>query len=135
MCRFIAKMASEGLKHRTTKSYMAGIRYFQVEEGLGDRFLPTLPRLHYMLRGVKWSQGKEGATGRECLPITPNESRQSGIPKPMTWTLPCFGPAVWHFSASIVPVSLRCHVSRGLTYLPICHGATWQWMFWDSPVR
>ena len=110
LCWFITKMASEGLKHRITKSYMADIRYFHMEEGLGNPFLPTLPRLHYMLRGVKRSQGEEGATGRECLPITPplyDESRQSGIPKPMTWTLPCFGrPAVWHFSASLGPASL-----------------------------
>ena len=33
--------------------------------------IPTLPRLHYMLRGVKRSEVEEGATGRECLPITP----------------------------------------------------------------
>ena len=64
-------MASEGLKHWTTKSYMAGIRHFHVEEGLGDPFLPTLPRIHYVLRGVKRSEGEEGATGRERLPITP----------------------------------------------------------------
>ena len=32
------------------------------------------------------------------------------------------------------PASLRCHVSRDLTHLPTCHGATWQWMFRDSPV-
>ena len=64
-------MASVGLKHRTTKSYMAGIRHFHVEEGLGDPFLPTLPQLHYVLRGIKRSEGEEGATGRELLPITP----------------------------------------------------------------
>ena len=68
---FVPVMASVGLKHRTTKSYMAGIRHFHVEEGLGDPFLPTLPRLHYVLRGVKRSEGEEGATGRELLPITP----------------------------------------------------------------
>ena len=71
LCRFVAKMASEGLKHWTIKSYMAGIRHLHVEEGLGDPFLPTLPRLHYVLRGMKRSQGEEGATGRERLPITP----------------------------------------------------------------
>ena len=54
-------MASEGLKHWTTKSYMAGTRHFHVEEGLGDPFLPTLSRLHYVLRGVKWSEGEKGA--------------------------------------------------------------------------
>ena len=71
LCQFVAKMTSEGLKYRTIKSNMVGIGHLHVEEGLGDPFLPTLPWLHYMLRGVKWSQGEEGATGRERLPITP----------------------------------------------------------------
>ena len=44
--KFAAKLASEGLKHRTIKSYMAGIRHLHIEEGLGDPFLPALPRLH-----------------------------------------------------------------------------------------
>jgi len=47
-----------GLKHRTIKSYMAGIRHLHVEEGLRDPFLPTLPQLHYVLHGVKQSQGE-----------------------------------------------------------------------------
>ncbi len=54
-CKFVAKMASEGLRHRTIKSYMAGIRHLHIEEGLEDPFLPCLPRLHYVLRGVKRS--------------------------------------------------------------------------------
>ena len=71
LCKFAAKLASEGLKHRTIKSYMAGIRHLHIEEGLGDPFLPALPRLHYVLRGIKRSQGEEGTTSRERLPITP----------------------------------------------------------------
>ena len=71
LCKFAAKLASEGLKHRTIKSYMAGIRHLHIEEGLGDPFQPALPRLHYVLRGVKHSQGEEGTTSRERLPITP----------------------------------------------------------------
>ncbi len=44
--------------------------------GLRGPFLPSLPRLHYVLRGVKRSQGGEGASGRERLPITPHLLRQ-----------------------------------------------------------
>ncbi len=40
-------------------------------EGLEDPFLPSLPRLHYVLRGVNRSQGEEGGDSRERLPITP----------------------------------------------------------------
>ncbi len=49
LCKFAAKMASEGLRHRTIKSYMAGIRHLHIEEGLDDPFLPTLSRLHYYM--------------------------------------------------------------------------------------
>ncbi len=71
LCKFAAKMASEGLRHRTIKSYMAGIRHLLIEEGLVDPFLPALSRLHYVLRSVKRSQGEEGFSSRERLPITP----------------------------------------------------------------
>lgn len=76
LCKFVAKMASEGLRHRTIKSYMAGIRHLHIEEGLDDPFLPTLPRLHYVLRGVKRSQGEGGDPSRVRLPITPPLLRQ-----------------------------------------------------------
>ena len=137
LCRFVAKMASEGLKHRTIESNMAGIRHLHVEEGLGDPFLPTLPRLHYMLRGVKRSQGEEGATGRERLPITPPllrrikavwDSQDNDPDIPMLLAACCLA------FFGLGPASLWCHVSRGLTHLPTCHVATWQWMFRDSPV-
>ncbi len=71
LCKFAAKMASKGLRLRTIKSYMAGIRHLHIEEGLVDPFLPALSRLHYVLRGVIRSQGKEGFSSRERLPITP----------------------------------------------------------------
>ncbi len=71
LCKFVAKMASEGLRHRTIKSYMAGIRHLHIEEGLEDPLLPARPHLHYVLRGVKRSQGEEGGGSRERLPITP----------------------------------------------------------------
>jgi len=76
LCQFVTKMASEGLKHQTIKSYMAGIRHLHLEQGIGNPFQPTLPRLHYVLHGVKRSQEEEGATGKERLPITPLMLRQ-----------------------------------------------------------
>ena len=35
------------------KAFMLILRHLHVEEELGDPFLPTLPWLHYMLRGVR----------------------------------------------------------------------------------
>ncbi len=43
LCKFVAQMASEGLRYRTIKAYMAGVRHLHIEEGLGDPFLPSLP--------------------------------------------------------------------------------------------
>ena len=48
LCKFTAKMACEGLQHRTIKSYMAGVRHLHIEDSMGD---PFLPRLHYVMRG------------------------------------------------------------------------------------
>ncbi len=64
LCKFVAQVASEGLRHRTIKSYMAGVRHQHIEEG-GDPFLP-----------VKRSQGRNNASSRERLRITPQLLRK-----------------------------------------------------------
>ena len=69
LCKFVAQLAIEGLRHATIKSYMAGIRYLHIENGLGNPFLPSWSKLHYVLRMVKWPLGK--VDKRERLPITP----------------------------------------------------------------
>ena len=72
LCRFVAKLAGDGLKHRTIKSYLSGVKHLHVEEGLTDPFERPLHRLHYTLRGVKRMEGERGVMGRERLPISPN---------------------------------------------------------------
>ena len=69
LCKFVVQLATEGLRHCTIKSYMAGIRHLHIGEGLGDPFLSSWCKLHYVLIGVKQSQGE--AEKRERLPITP----------------------------------------------------------------
>ena len=97
----VAKLAAEGLKHRSIKTYMAGVRHLHIEEGLGDPFMPVLARLHYVLRGVKHAQGEAGAGRRERLPITPPILRECGAGLLMTLTISCCGRCVvWPFSAS-----------------------------------
>ena len=60
--KLAAALATKGLRHRTIKSYMTGIRYLHIE-GLGDPFLQSLPHLHCVLQGVKRSQSGEGVAG------------------------------------------------------------------------
>ena len=46
LCKFVAQLAEEGLKHRTIKCYMAGIRHLHIAKGLGNPFLPPLAKFH-----------------------------------------------------------------------------------------
>ena len=71
LCRFVAQLSQDGLKHRTIKTYMASIRHLQIERGLDDPFAPSLCKLHYVLRGVKRTQAADGGSSRKRLPITP----------------------------------------------------------------
>ncbi len=72
LCRFVAQLVQDGLKHHTIKTYMAGIRHLHIEKGLGDPFLPSLCRLQYVLRGVKRTQAVVGGNCQQRLPITPS---------------------------------------------------------------
>jgi len=56
LCKYVALLVTEGLRHCTIKSYMAGIRHLHIEEGLDDPFLFSWNKLHYVQRGVRRSQ-------------------------------------------------------------------------------
>ncbi len=76
LCHFAATWATEDLRHRTIKSYMAGVHHLHISEGQGDPFSAGLHRLHYVLRGVKHAEGMAGVTKRERRPITPDLLRK-----------------------------------------------------------
>ena len=99
LCKFAAALATEGLRHRTIKSYMAGVRYLHIEEGLGDPFLQSPPHLHYVLRGVKHSQVVREWLGESvCLspPTCYARSRRSGMSMQLTQIISCCGlHVVW----------------------------------------
>ena len=68
-------MASAGLKHRTIKVYLAGIRFARIKAGLPNLFLgPGMPRprLEYVLKDVKGAEAEQGKESRQRLPITPD---------------------------------------------------------------
>jgi len=67
LCKFVAQMASEELRHQIIKSFMAWVCHLHIVEGLGDLFLPALPRLRFVLRGVKSSWGGECASSHYVL--------------------------------------------------------------------
>ena len=69
---FTAHLASQRLKHRTIKVYLAGIRFNIIKQGLHNPFLGnTMERLEYVLRGIKWEEAeRQPAPTRRRLPIT-----------------------------------------------------------------
>ena len=74
--KFVSYLADESLQHRTIKTYLSGLRFFQIKAGLGDPFQSHMPRLDYVLKGVKRVQARSGTGGRERLPITPTILRK-----------------------------------------------------------
>ena len=72
LCAFVAHLANEQLKYRTVKTYLSGLRYHQIKSGFPDPFQGAMPRLAYVLRGVKSDEAKHGGGSRERLPITPS---------------------------------------------------------------
>ena len=48
----IYTLAHESLQHRTIKTYLSGLTFFQSKAGLGDPFQSHMPRLDYVLKGV-----------------------------------------------------------------------------------
>ena len=68
MQEFVSFLASEGLKHRTIKTYFAGVRFLHIRS---DPFLSHMPRLDYRMKGVE--PEKDGGQ-RTRLPMTPRDT-------------------------------------------------------------
>ena len=73
LCSFVSQLADEGLKFRSIKTYLSGIRFYQIKSGTSDPFQgTTMPRLEYVMKGVKRHQAQMGGSSRTRLPITPS---------------------------------------------------------------
>ena len=73
---FVAHLAVQGLKSRSIKVYLSAVRHLQIESGFPDPFLSHMPRLEYVLKGVKREEAERGSSGRTRLPITPSILRK-----------------------------------------------------------
>jgi len=76
LCKFVPKLAEEGLKHKTIKEYLSGVRHMHILEDLCDPFKQPLECLHYMLKGVKRCERERGKNTRERPPISPKILRK-----------------------------------------------------------
>ena len=72
LCVYVAWLHGQGLAPQTIKSYLSAVRYVQIACNLGDPNIATMPRLEYVLKGVKVERARQlpGAK-RTRLPITP----------------------------------------------------------------
>jgi len=140
LCRFVAFLQMEGLRHSTVKAYLSAVRHLQVSQGLGDPQMSSMPRLELVVRGLKREQA--GAPSKPRLPITPAILRQirhcwkdsQEWDKVMVWAAMCL--CFFGFLRSgevVVPDD-----STFLTHLSTCHLLTSQWTvyliqpFWQS---
>ncbi len=100
LCHFAASLAVDGLRHRTIKSYMAGVRHLHISERYGDPFSAGLHRLHYVLRGVKRAEGMAGVSNVSVGLLCFARSKECGTLGHTRQMWSCFGRhAAWHFSA------------------------------------
>ena len=97
----MAYLAREGLKHRTIKAYLSGIRCMQIHLSMGNPFgNGAMPRLEYVLTGIKRVESRSGVTHRRRMPITMDiMCRLRGVwltpaadpDKVMLWAAACTG--------------------------------------------
>ena len=66
---FVAQLAESGLAYGTVKCYLSAVRHLYISKGEGDPFAKSLPKLDYVLKGVKRQKGVQPSRPR--LPITP----------------------------------------------------------------
>ena len=101
LCRYVAYLSNQSLKHRTIKAYLSALRFAQVHQGLGDPFRQSpMPLLEYVLAGIKRSQAKAYTPPKPRLPITPDilaRLREQWVHNPppqdgyMLWAAACTG--------------------------------------------
>ena len=101
LCQFVLYLESEKLKHSTIKAYLSGIRCYQIQQSLGNPFANGgLPRLEYVLSGIKWVEAQAGPPARVHLPITMEIMKQlkaAWLSQPqepdciMLWAAACTG--------------------------------------------
>ena len=78
LCFYGPHLASVSkLKHVSIKCYLSAIRHLQITEGYSDPFKSEMPRLDYVMKGIKRTQGELGLNKpNPRLPITPEVLRR-----------------------------------------------------------
>ena len=67
-----AAFLSQSVSASTIRSYLSGIRFFQIRAGLADPSWNSPPKLPYVLKGIQRSHSTWASTKTKRLPITPD---------------------------------------------------------------
>ena len=97
---FAALLGQQGLKHKSIKAYLSGLRFTQIHQGMDTPFQLAMPRLEYALLGIKRVQARQAEPPKQRLPVTIEIMRSlksawmSPCPTPdrlMLWAAACTG--------------------------------------------
>ena len=73
LCSFVSHLAQQGLKYRSIKVYLSAICHLQIEGNYPDPFGGVaMPKLEYVLRGMRKHELEKGVGQWPRLPITPD---------------------------------------------------------------
>ena len=69
---FVASLSKEGVGYASLKVYLSALRFHQISSGKGDPRIVEMPRLEYILKGIRRDGATSGSAPRkERQPITP----------------------------------------------------------------
>ena len=101
LCRYVTYFGQQGLKYRTIKAYLSGLRFTHIHLGLGNPFAhEAMPQLEYVLMGIKRVQARQAPQPLKRLAITIEILRllqsvwvtnQSNANTNMLWAAACTG--------------------------------------------
>ena len=78
LCGFAAHLADGGLRHRSIKTYVLGVCFFQIKAGCNDPFQGApMPRLEYVMRGIKKNEAKTGSGSKGTPSYHPGHPEMS----------------------------------------------------------
>ena len=68
---FVAALVKEGVSYTSLKVYLAAIRHYQIQNGLGDPGISQMAHLEYIMRGIRRDGSLKPNPRKERQPITP----------------------------------------------------------------